>query len=264
MAVEHVAYHVNEFVDRLDSLIAQDRSMMLYMFPFLNKVVVEYRYDGDGPIGSNSWQWRLRNWVWKTGSPGFATIVTKVIPITSVRSWIFDIWNQASVWVITNLLRGHNTSPTDQIILYPETASFASYTFSIWGFPRETYGKAILDYFQFCKDYYDKNGYRCDLLNVGYSIAQDRQSTFSYSRRGPVLTLDPVSTGSRGWEGFLTAYNEFCIQHDGTPLFNQTKGITPLQARAAFGEEIDRFQEVRRQHDAGDRFYTPYFRSLFG
>jgi L-gulonolactone oxidase len=263
MAVEHVAYHVEDFVDRLDTLIAQNRSMMLYMFPFLDKVVVEYRYDGHGPIKSNSWQWRLRNWVWKTGSPGFARIVSTTVPFKKVRSWIFDRWNEASVWVITTLLKGRNTSPADQIILYPETASFAAYTFSIWGFPRESYGRAILDYFQFCRDYFEKNGYRCDLLNVGYSIAQDRQSLFSYSRHGPVLTLDPVSTGSEGWDGFLTAYNEFCIQHDGTPLFNQTGGITPLQAKAAFSEEIESFLRVRSQHDPAGRFYTPYFKNLF-
>jgi hypothetical protein len=192
MAVEHVAYHVEDFLDQLDTLIAQNRSMMLYIFPFLDKVVVEYRYDGHGPIKSNSWQWRLRNWVWKTGSPGFARIVSTTVPFKKVRSWIFDRWNEASVWVITTLLKGRNTSPADQIILYPETASFAAYTFSIWGFSREPYGRAILDYFQFCRDYFEKNGYRCDLLNVGYSIAQDRQSLFSYSQRGPVLTLDPV------------------------------------------------------------------------
>ena len=54
MAVEHASYHVDEFADRLDELIALDRSMMLYLFPFLDRVIVEYRYDGDGEIRSNS------------------------------------------------------------------------------------------------------------------------------------------------------------------------------------------------------------------
>lgn len=160
-------------------------------------------------------------------------------------------------------MRGRNTSPADQIIRYPETAGFASYTFSIWSFPRETYAQALRDYFQFCKDYYEANGYRCDLLNVGYSIAGDRQSIFSYTRHGPALTLDPVSTGSKGWDGFIIACNEFCIQHGGTPLFNQSRGITPLQAKAAFGPEIAEFQTYRRSHDPDERFYTDYFRNLF-
>jgi len=263
LAVEHVRYHVEEFAARLDELVAGNRSMMLYLFPFLDSVVVEYRFDGVEPMSSNSWQWRLRNWVWKTGSPGFARIVSTLVPLRRLRSWIFDTYNRISQWVIIRIIRGCNTSPADQIIRYPETAGFSSYTFSIWAFPLEEYPQTIREYYQFCKDYFEHNGYRCDLLNVGYLIAQDTQSLFSYTRRGPAVTLDPVSTGLTGWDGFITAYNEFCIQHNGTPLFNQTRGITPLQARAVFGPEIKTFQEFRQQYDPDDRFYTDYFRNRF-
>ncbi len=263
LAVEHVAYHVDEFADRMDELIAKNRSMMLYLFPFRDRVVVEYRFDGEEPVLARAWQWRLRNWVWKTGSPAFGKLVTLLVPFRRVRSFILDRYNQFSQWVITKILKGRNTSPADQIIRYPEKAGFASYTFSIWSFPQRDYPQTIRAYFRFCKDYFRDNGYRCDLLNVGYRIAEDRQSLFSYTRHGPALTLDPVATGLRGWNGFLTAYNEFCIQHGGTPLFNQTRGITPLQAKAAFGPEILKFQAVRRLHDPEDRFYTPYFRRLF-
>jgi FAD/FMN-containing dehydrogenase len=75
--------------------------------------------------------------------------------------------------------------------------------------------------------------------------------------------LDPVSTAGPGWDGFITAYNEFCIQHGGHPLLNKTPGITPLQAQAAFGDEIAQFQRIRRRYDPDDRYYTPYFRNLF-
>lgn len=262
MAVEHVTYHVDEFAECLDALIAGNRSMMLYLFPFLDRVVVEYRYDGVGEIESHSWQWALRNWVWKTGSPAFGRIVTTLVPFPRLRSWILDRYNSLSHWVIVRVLRGTNTSPADQIIRYPEKAGFASYTFSIWAFPRETYGQTLRDYYQFSKAYFEEHGYRCDLLNVGYSIAQDRQSIFSYTRRGPALTLDPVSTGSTGWDTFLVAYNEFCSHHDGTPLFNQTKAVTTSQSRIAFSEEIERFNAYRNRMDPENRFYTPYFRNL--
>lgn len=263
LAVEHILYHVDEFADRLEELVARKRSMMLYLFPFLDSVVVEYRYDGSDPMRSNSWQWRLRNWVWKTGSPGFARLVNMLVPSRRLRSWIFDAYNRLSQWVIRLVVRDCNSSPADQIIRYPETAGFASYTFSIWAFPLDQYPQTIREYYQFCKDYFDEHGYRCDLLNVGYFIAGDRQSLFSYTRRGPALTLDPVSTGSSGWDDFITAYNEFCSKRNGVPLFNQTRGITPAQAKAAFGPEIAAFQELRRSHDRDDRFYTDYFRQRF-
>jgi len=263
LAVEHLRYHVDEFADRLGELIAGNRSMMLYLFPFLDSVVVEYRYDGDGPMASNSWQWRLRNWVWKTGSPFFGKIVSLLVPFRKLRSWIFDTYNRLSQWVIIRVIRDCNASPADQIIRYPETAGFSSYTFSIWAFPLEEYPQTIRAYFKFCKDYFRNSGYRCDLLNVGYFIAQDNRSLFSYTRHGPAVTLDPVSTGLDGWGEFITAYNEFCIRHGGTPLFNQTYGITPQQAQQAFASEIKSFLEFRRKYDPDNRFYSDYFRRLF-
>jgi hypothetical protein len=254
---------VDEFADRLEELIGQNRSMMLYLLPFLDRVIVEYRYDGNGRIASNSWQWWLRNWFWKTVAPSFGKTTSTFVPFKGIRYWLVDRFNQLAQAVVTRVLRGTHTSPADQIIRYPETAGYSAYTFSIWSFPREEYPRTIRDYFQFCKDYYKRNGYRCDLLNVGYSIAQDTSSLFSYTRKGPGLTLDPVSSGSKGWLGFLIAYNEFCIQHNGTPLFNQSRSITPLQAKAAFGEEIEKFQAYRRQYDPEERFYNEYFRNLF-
>lgn len=263
MTVEHVLYHVDEFADRLEELLSQNRSMMLYLMPFLDSVIVEYRYDGPGPLRTRTFPWRLRNWTWKTGSPFLGRVITKFVPFRWLRNFLINTEYRVVRQVITKLVRGKNTSPADQIIRYPETAGFASYTFSIWGFPRAEYPDTLRKYFQFCKDYYKKNGYRCDLLNVGYHVAQDTESLFSYTREWPALTLDPVSTGSRGWEGFLTAYNEFCVQHNGRPLFNQTPLLTPLQAQASFGPEIEIFQRYRRQHDPEDRFYPPYFRKIF-
>lgn len=263
MAVEHIAYDVDEFADKLESLIEGERSMMLYLFPFLNRVMVEYRYEGEPPMKSHTWQWRLRNFVWSKLGPTIGKIVTGYVPFRGLRSAITNLMNRAILATTTILLRGRSTSPADQIIRYPEVGGFSAYTFSIWAFPRSEYPTTIRAYFKFCRDYYEKNGFRCDLLNVGYHIAEDRQSLFSYTRKSPALTLDPVSTGGPGWDGFITAYNEFCIQHNGTPLFNQTPDITPLQAQNAFGPEIRTFLIYRQKHDPDGRFYTDYFRNLF-
>jgi FAD/FMN-containing dehydrogenase len=263
LAVDHVAFHVDEFADRFHELVAQNRSMMLFLFPFIDTVVVEFRYDGEPPYESDRWQWQFRNWMWKTGSPFVGRTLSSLVPFDGLRSSILDGYNRATRKVMNGLIRDTNSSPADQIIRYPEAAGYSSYTFSIWAVPAEEYPQAIRDYFQFCRDYYRKNGYRCDLANVGYYIVEDRQSLFSYTRDGPACTLDPVSTGGQGWDGFLTAYNEFCIQHGGKPLFNQSPGLTPLQVEASFGPEIATFKKYRREHDPDDRFYNPFFRELF-
>jgi len=164
---------------------------------------------------------------------------------------------------MSKLIRGKNTSPADQIIHYPETAPYAAYTFSIWGFPRDEYPQTIRKYFQFCKDYLKDNGYRCDLLNVGYHIAQDKSSLFSYTRKWPCVTIDPVATGSKGWKAFLKVYNEFCFQNNGKPLLNQTPYMTQQHVQTCFAEEIDIFQQYRKKYDPEDRFYTQWFREMF-
>jgi hypothetical protein len=263
MAVEHKVYHVDEFADQLKALISGERSMMLYLFPFLDKVVVEYRSDAPGEVKPGSWQWRVRNYTWKTLGPGYSMVLSYVMPIRVVRYALINLANRLTAWFIQRVLKDSNSSPADQIIRYPETAGFASYTFSIWAFPREEYPQTIRDYFAFCKQFRKDNNYRCDLLNVGYHIVQDHQSLFSYTRRGPVLTLDPVATGLPGWEGFLIAYNQFCSEHNGTPLFNQTGSLTAHQSQKAFGQEIAEFQSYRTKMDPEDRFYTDFFRRLF-
>jgi hypothetical protein len=194
MAVEHKAYHVDEFIDQLEALIAGKRSMMLYLIPFLDKVIVEYRSDAPTKVKPGSWQWRLRNYTWKTLGPGFSMLLGSVVPIRPLRYALINLFNRAVALLLTKVIRDNDSSPADQIIRYSPTAGFASYTFSIWAFPREDYPQALREYFAFCKQYRKDNNYRCDLLNVGYHIVQDRRSLFSYTRRGPALTLDPVAT----------------------------------------------------------------------
>ena len=265
MVVEHVHYDVDDFAARLDEILAQQRSVMLYLFPFLDSVVVEYRYPGagSGPPASGAWQWRVRNVTWKTLWPAIGRILTTTVPAKRFRSWLLDRLNRVTQIVMTALIRRRATSPTDQIIRYPETAGFAAYTFSIWAFPRSEYANAIKAYYKFCRNYFNEHRYRCDLMNVGYHIAQDQQSLFSYTRDWPALTLDPVSTGSDGWEEFLDAYNEFCIAHNAKPLFNQSPRLKPEQAQAAFGSQIQTFLAYRQRFDPDQRFYTAYFRELF-
>jgi FAD/FMN-containing dehydrogenase len=76
------------------------------------------------------------------------------------------------------------------------------------------------------------------------------------------MTFDPVSTGDPGWEDFLTAYNSFCSQHNGVPLFNQTNLLTREQVQRAFGGQLQVFERFRRRFDPGNRLVNAYFREL--
>jgi hypothetical protein len=163
---------------------------------------------------------------------------------------------------LLNLIRGRRTLPQAQQIRYPAESDDSRYTFSIWAFPEDTYIDALRAYFAFTRDYCDKTGYRVDLLSVGYRIAADQSSLFSYSFNGDVITFDPCSTGNDGWEPFLRAYNELCSGLGGVPLFNQTVLLSREQVRHAFGERVARFEAYRNRFDPMDRLLNSYFREF--
>ncbi|NIO67216.1 MAG: FAD-linked oxidase, partial [Gammaproteobacteria bacterium] len=70
--------------------------------------------------------------------------------------------------------------------------------------------------------------------SVGYAIARDTEALLSYSWDGATLSIDPASTGGPEWEAFLRAYNQFCSDRHGLPLFNQTPFLTREQVQKAF------------------------------
>ncbi|MCQ0090829.1 FAD-binding protein [Roseovarius sp. M141] len=262
MGVHHEMFTVDRFAQALPQLLERKQSIMLYLFPFLDRVLVEFRYDTDEKLSPGSKTWAIRNYTWKTVWP-FVSNVLAYLPWTWLRYKIIDVLNRLTLWFMTYKLKDTNSSPADQIIRYSEMGGFASYTFSIWAFPRDAYPETIKEYFKFCKKYYKENNYRCDMLNVGYHIAQDQSGLFSYTRDWPALTLDPVASGAKGWEGFLVAYNEWCVQHGGRPLFNQTGSLTPLQAMKSFGPQIAQFKALRNTIDPDERFLNEHFRTLF-
>jgi hypothetical protein len=100
------------------------------------------------------------------------------------------------------------------------------------------------------------------MLYVGYRIAQDQNSLLSYSYDGNVMTMDPVSTGNPGWTAFLEAYNQFCSDNGGIPLFNQTFGATRVQAQKALGTRLQAFADARRTYDPHNRLLNSYFSEL--
>jgi UDP-N-acetylenolpyruvoylglucosamine reductase len=264
LAVHHKTYRLKAFERELPGLQARGDSMMMYINPFIDKITVEFRRyrDDQHPDQASSWQWRLRNYAWGTLGPYVSYLATRYIPIKGLRYTVIDRFHQLINFILVLAMRGKNTLPADQIIRYPEHSTNSRYTFSIWAFPEQGYAQTLRDYFLFCLDYYRRTGYRCDLPNVGYRIQEDASSLFSYSYHGPVMTADPVSTGNPGWEQFLQAYNAFCSQHGGSPLFNQTDQLTREHIEKAFGERLQRFEQYRKRFDPSDRLLNGFFRSL--
>ena len=62
MHVHHTTYSLQDFIAALPDLKALNYSMMYYMFPFENKITVEFRKYNPGATGDpNRAAWALRN-----------------------------------------------------------------------------------------------------------------------------------------------------------------------------------------------------------
>jgi hypothetical protein len=264
MAAYHKTYSVDEFHRQLPALLASGEAMMMFIGPFTNSVTIEFRrYREDGnPQKASSWQWKLRNLIWKTLAPYTAYAVTRYVPLKRIRYFILDTFNRLGALIAVLFVRGKNTLAPDLMIRFNEKPGNCKFTFSIWGFPVEEYPRIQRDYIQFCREYYRSTGYRCNLLDLAYLVSEDTSSLFSYSSGGAVITIDPVSTGNAGWDEFLAAYNDFCSRNGGVPLFNQTNGLTREQVAKAFGERLNTFETYRIRFDPTGRMLNDYFRQL--
>ncbi|HEY2466569.1 MAG TPA: FAD-binding oxidoreductase [Terracidiphilus sp.] len=263
MHVHHTTYSIADFVAALPDLKALGYSMMYYIFPFDDKITVEFRKYNPGATGEpNHAAWALRNHIWGTSGPKFGHDTEQNVSIPSIRYGIIDAFNAAWRLQLESIVSSDYTIPSDQIIQYPPVSNDSRYTFSLFAFPEEEFPAALTSFCKFCTDYYAQKGYRSNLLYVGYRIAQDQKSLLSYSYDGTVMTLDPVSTANPGWDDFLVAYNQFCVNLNGKPLLNQTPGLTAAILQGAYGERMATLEATRKQYDPQGRLLNAYFRGL--
>lgn len=261
--VHHKTFSLADFGKTLPDLKALNYSMMYYIFPFDNKITIEFRKYNPGASGEpNRTAWAFRNHLWGTSGPKLGHDVEQRFPIPAIRYKIIDHFNALWRFQLENIVVSDHTIPSDQIIHYPPVSDDSRYTFSLFAFPEEQYPQTLSEFFIFCKDYYKKTHYRSNLLYVGYRILKDQQAWLSYSWDGNVMTIDPVSTGNPGWKEFLTVYNKFCSDRGGIPLLNQTFGVTKEIAQKAFGNRLVAFEAMRKTYDPGGRLLNDYFKQV--
>jgi FAD binding domain len=263
MHVHHKTYSLQDFIAALPDLKALGYSIMYYLFPFADKITVEFRKYNPGATGEpNHAAWAIRNHIWGTSGPKFGHDTEQNVSVPSIRYGIIDAFNASWRLTLETIVSSDYTIPTDQIIHYPPVSDDSRYTFSLFAFREEEFPSVLTDFFKFCNDYYAQKGYRSNLLYVGYRIAQDQKALISYSYDGTVMTVDPVSTANPGWDDFLNAYNQFCSDRNGTPLLNQTPNLNAAIVQKAFGDKLKIFAAMRKQYDPQDRLLNQYFKDL--
>jgi len=262
LAVRHYSLSLENFRKYFPVYRARGYAVMYYIFPYVKCALVELRKDNPDAEPSSRYRWVYRNRFWRKYGPA----VTRWIQHNSYNHTLRTLADNLHFFLLRQglvfFVRSDRTWPHAQIINYPRNPGDNKYLFSMWAFREAGFFEILEEYCEFCIAYEAKTGFRCDLPSVGYAIARDTEALLSYSWDGATLSIDPASTGGPEWEAFLRAYNQFCSDRHGLPLFNQTPFLTRDQVQKAFGVRLQQFAASRKAADPKDRMLDSYFREL--
>jgi L-gulonolactone oxidase len=262
LAVRHYSLTLDNFRKFYPVYKARGYAVMYYIFPYAKRVVVELRKDNPDVQPRSRLTWSYRNRFWRKYAPAVVLSIQKNISSPKLRAQAQDAFYSVLRQLLVLWVRSDRTWPHAQIINYPRNPGETKYLFSMWSFREGGFFDVLEEYCDFCIAYEAQTGFRCNLPSVGYAICRDVEALLSYTWEGPGMSIDPASTGGPDWEEFLHAYNEFCSDRRGVPLFNQTPFLTRDMARRAFGTRLQQFAARRKEIDPQDRLLDHHFREL--
>jgi FAD/FMN-containing dehydrogenase len=262
--IDYQVLSLKEFTARFKYIVNAPGALRLHISPFNDRITVERRTLDESASMSRSGIWQIRNSVMRNVLPAFGSTVGSVLAAPGLRAVMLSSMQKALRVTIDRNTRGVVTYAHEWMRDLPAEAWKARHTYSMWAFPEATYPEVLAEYFAFCKAYYKEHRYRCNVVSGASRLHQDRGSLFSASYTGPMITLEPSSTGDKGWDDFLIDFNDFASGLSGTPTFNQTRALQPEHVTKSFGERIKLFRALRQRADPLNRLRNSYFAYLLG
>jgi FAD/FMN-containing dehydrogenase len=263
-----IDYHVHslkDFTARFSSIVAAPGALRLHISPFDDRIIVERRKPLDEGVNlSRSGIWQIRNSVMRNVLPAFGSTVGSVLSAPGLRSAVVSGVQRALRATLDPTAKGVVMHAHEWMRELPQEPWKARFTYSLWAFPQDKFPKVLGAYFDFCKAHYKEHRYRCNVVSGASRLHQDRGSLFSASYNGSMITLEPSSTGDRGWDDFLIDFNDFASALGGTPTFNQTRALQPEHVAKAFGDRVKLFRALRQRTDPLNRLRNSYFAYLLG
>jgi FAD/FMN-containing dehydrogenase len=258
--IDYQVLTLKEFGARFREIVASPAALRLHISPFHDQITVERRTPDESLASSRSGIWQIKKSVMRNVLPAFGSTVGSVLAAPGVAG--------AVVSGVQRALRA--TLPARSVVMlahewirdFPQEAWRSRYTYTLWGFPQAGFPKLLAEYFAFCRAYYKQHNYRCNVVNGASRLHQDRSSLFSVSFQGPMITLEPSSTGDRGWDEFLIDFNDFASALGGVPTFNQSRALKPEHVAKAFGDRVKLFRALRQRTDPLNRLCNSYFAHL--
>ncbi|HWG70022.1 MAG TPA: FAD-binding protein [Steroidobacteraceae bacterium] len=253
--IDYQVLGLKDFSARFAAIMQAPGALRLHISPFTDKITVERRTLDESASLSRSGIWKIRNSVMRNVLPAFGSSVGSVLAAGVQR---------ALGATLDRATRGVALYAHEWMRDLPNEAWKARHTYSLWAFPQSDFPRILGEYFAFCKAYYKEHKYRSNLVSGASRLHQDRGSLFSLSYCGPMITLEPSSTGEKGWDDFLIDFNDFASAAGGTPSFNQTRALQPEHVAKSFGERVKLFKALRQRTDPLNRLRNSYFAYLLG
>ena len=265
ISIRHEKCKVKDFATQSAKWLREGNAVFLYLFPYDDDAhfVAELRKKPapGTPELRSSTRLKTRNKLWGTGLHDIARAAGAVPSGARGATYAaLDFF----IETFFKPLQLDCVSPVDQIVPFKPEDTEHRFTFSMWAFPAPEFARILPAYYGFCRK--RERIFRAGLPHVSYHIAGDESSLLSYSRSGPVWTLDPICPDAEargpGWERFLREFNDFCSAEHGVPLLNQTPFLERRHLERAFGDELSTFEAERRRFDPQNRMLNDYFARL--
>ena len=206
--------------------------------------------------------WRIKEWAAYTALPGFARSLARSIPLRQLRYPLIDRFSEAAQGLIGSSLSQVSSNSVEQTGKFRRLEIGPSFKYCTWVFPNDLFPQVLMAYRYYCREYYQRTGFRCDMPAIGHRLNRDNSALLSPSFHGPMFSITSMTTDGSGWEDFVLGLDEFAQQNKGTPLFNQTKGASVTGVTASFDTRLPFFRKVRAQFDPDDRMLNQYFAGI--
>jgi FAD/FMN-containing dehydrogenase len=258
----HRRIAIDDFASIADNLANSDVGMKCYVLPYRDNVYLDVRRYDDNAGNAYSTPWKIKDWGESTVLPQVFKSLSRVVPIPSVRYRIIDSISEATQGIVnTRLVRNGNHANIGSG--HRKRRKAKRLLRSTWCFPATDFSLVLQAYRDFCRDVFERSGYRCDMPAVGVRVARDSSALLSPSFDEPLIALQSLSTQPDGWEDFVIDLAEFAEQWGGVPVFNDSRALRAEHAGQVYATRLEFFRKIRRQLDPKNRLLNPFLGQCF-
>lgn len=250
--------------DQVDNIL--DTSEGLVCWTVGRTAVFQQRHKINHPGILGALQAAVRRMLWNFTGAYIGRMIDTFMANDDLRNAVqqgnFDFENL--LYETLHLSGGITLLAPDKTIDYHTTPINARYAFTFWAFPRGQWLDTYRAYLDWADQYFQQNGFRCNMPLGAYHVRKDQSSLLSYTNDGEVFSIDPIHAPSdqNAWDNFLKGFNDFASARGGIPLLNQSPFVTQAQVQKAFGDRWQQFSDAVHKTDPTGRFLNPFFAAL--